>query len=224
MLNVVLSVLCLAIMSVFICVEHKEKYILAVILKGLASACFVLLGILTARKTGDADFAQLVKVGLVLGLVADVMLNLRFVFKKFGKIVFLVGILVFLSGHILYLCALLPGVTRLWLVLLIGVCLTALILWWIFSRIEAQMAFKIFGIFYIGAIVIMNCAAFSSLITVPGAGILVFTIGAVSFLISDVVLILNTFGKETKFSLRITNLTLYYIGQLLIAWSLLFIK
>jgi uncharacterized membrane protein YhhN len=47
-----------------------------------------------------------------------------------------------------------------------------------------------------------------------------FAAGAVSFLISDIVLILNTFGKETKFTLRVTNLTLYYIGQLLIALSL----
>ena len=40
------------------------------------------------------------------------------------------------------------------------------------------------------------------------------------FLISDIVLILNTFGPETKTSLRITNIVLYYIGQLLIALSL----
>ncbi|MBQ4011772.1 MAG: hypothetical protein II602_04430, partial [Erysipelotrichales bacterium] len=47
-----------------------------------------------------------------------------------------------------------------------------------------------------------------------------FALGAVLFLISDIVLILNTFGKESKFSLRIVNLSLYYIGQLLIALSL----
>jgi len=47
-------------------------------------------------------------------------------------------------------------------------------------------------------------------------------LGAVAFLISDIVLIFNTFGKETKFSMRITNLSFYYIGQLLIAISLYF--
>ena len=35
-------------------------------------------------------------------------------------------------------------------------------------------------------------------------------------------LILNTFGSETKQSLRVTNVMLYYVGQLLIALSLLF--
>lgn len=47
-----------------------------------------------------------------------------------------------------------------------------------------------------------------------------FSAGAFLFLISDIVLILNTFGKESKFSLRITNLSLYYIGRLMIALSL----
>ena len=37
---------------------------------------------------------------------------------------------------------------------------------------------------------------------------------------SDIVLILNTFGSEFRKSLRNTNISLYYIGQLLIAFSL----
>ena len=57
--------------------------------------------------------------------------------------------------------------------------------------------------------------------TLNGFGI--FFAGAMLFLISDIVLILNTFGPESRFSLRITNLTLYYIGQILIAVSLLFL-
>ena len=37
---------------------------------------------------------------------------------------------------------------------------------------------------------------------------------------SDVILIFNTFSGTTKYSLRITNIFLYYLGQLLIAYSL----
>ena len=51
-------------------------------------------------------------------------------------------------------------------------------------------------------------------------GSAVFAAGAVLFLVSDVVLILNTFGKEFRQSLRNTNIALYYAGQLLIAFSL----
>ena len=212
--------LCLGFMIIFIGQEKDKNYIAAVMLKGIASAVFVALGILGSRMSTDARFAKMVVVGLILGCVADVLLNLRFVFEKKGKIIFLVGILVFLSGHVMYLIALVPRCSSLWLCVGIGTVLTALTLIWIFKQITAQAAFKIFGVFYIGAIMIMTCVAMGALIDDPSLHSVLFAVGAVSFLISDIVLILNTFGKESKFLLRITNLTLYYIGQLLIALSL----
>ena len=217
-----LCVLCLVLAAVFISFEHKEKYVPAVIFKGLASLCFVLFGLINSKVCGDAQFAKLIIIGLLLGFVADILLNLRFVFEKKGTIIFLVGILVFLSGHILYLCALIPRCRCLGACIIAGVVLTALIMIWIFSKITAKPAFKIFGVFYIGAIVIMNCVAIGILITSFSTQALIFAIGAVLFLVSDIVLILNTFGSETKFSLRITNLGLYYLGQLFIALCLIF--
>ena len=47
--------------------------------------------------------------------------------------------------------------------------------------------------------------------------------GALLFLGSDIILILNTFGGQSRESLRISNIVLYYIGQLLIAASLQFV-
>ena len=95
---------------------------------------------------------------------------------------------------------------------------------WIFRQITAKKAFKIFGIFYIGAIVLLNCVTVSNLLTSPSAFTGIFAAGALLFLISDIVLILNTFGSESRFALRVTNLGLYYIGQILIALSLRFIS
>ena len=218
---IVFCILCLVLACLFIMEENKEKYVAAAVLKGLASLCFVIVGAMT----GDGShLAQLVLVGLILGCVADVLLNLRWVFKEKGKLIFLVGILVFLSGHVVYLAAILP-MTKSWVICLAtGIVLTAVLMIWIFSKITAEKAFKIFGVFYIGAIVLINCVAVSNLITNPSAFTAIFAGGAVLFLISDIVLILNTFGPESKFSLRITNLSLYYLGQLLIALSLMFLK
>lgn len=213
---------CLVVMSIYIYVEGLEKWKASVTLKGCASLLFVLLGFECSKAFSNTQFCKMVRIGLILGFIADILLNLRFVFKKRGKIVFLVGILVFLAGHILYLCALIPTVSNILIPIIVGVVLSALILKWLFTKIEAEKAFKIFGIFYIGVIVIMNCFAFANLIQDPtNTRYIVFTIGAVLFLASDIVLILNTFGKETKRSLRITNLVLYYIGQILIALSMM---
>ena len=216
----VLIPFCLILAGLFLRTENQEKYVTAVVLKGLASLCFVILGLLASPGT---HMAKMIVTGLILGCIADVMLNLRWVFKAKGQLIFLVGILVFLSGHIFYLAAVLPLCSSKLLCILVGVVLTALLMMWIFKQITAKIAFKIFGVFYIGAIMVLNCVAIGNLISAPSSFTGIFAAGAVLFLISDIVLILNTFGSETKMSLRITNIVLYYIGQLLIALSLMFI-
>ena len=218
---IVFCILCLLLAGLFIMEENKEKYVTAVVLKGLASLFFVIVG---AMAGDGSHLAKLVLAGLILGCIADILLNLRWVFKEKGKLIFLVGILVFLSGHIVYLAAILPMAQSWVICFVIGIILTAGLMKWIFTKITAEKAFKIFGVFYIGAIVLMNCVAISNLVTVPSAFTALFAAGAALFLISDIVLILNTFGPESKFSLRITNLSLYYLGQLLIALSLLYLK
>ena len=211
---------CICLAAVFLWRESKKDYVTAAVLKGLASACFVALGFLLA---GGAGKAKLIVAGLVLGCVADVLLNLRYVFEKKGQLVFLAGIAVFLGGHILYLIAAMRGIGYWWICVLAAAVLTALLMWWIFKRITAKKAFKIFGVVYIGAIMLLNCVAAANLIASPGAHTAFFAAGSFLFLISDIILILNTFGKETKQSLRIANIGLYYAGQILIALSLLFL-
>ena len=222
-MKTLLIVLCLLLMVIFIVFEKREKFLLAVILKGLASLMFVLLGLWCSKVITDPEFVKMVRIGLILGLIADILLNLRFVIKGAGKIIFLVGILVFLTGHIFYIIALFPTVNSIVIPLIAGIIVSCITLKLIFDNIEAQKAFKIFGIFYIGTIVVMNCFAISNFLQDPNnLRYLFFMIGAILFFISDVVLILNTFGKTTRFSLRVTNLSLYYLGQMLIALSMLF--
>ena len=212
--------LCLALAWLFLDTERQKKYDTAVLLKGVASFFFVVLGF---RFMGDSREAVLILIGLVLGCIADVLLNLRFVFPAKGQSIFLVGILVFLAGHIMYLIAVMGMAASPWICVAVAVVLTALLMVWIFRQITAKMAFKIFGVVYIGAIVLLNCVACANLITSPSAFTAVFFAGSLLFLVSDIVLILNTFGKETRQSLRITNVMLYYVGQLLIALSLKFL-
>lgn len=221
----------IVLQGLFIAVEHKEKYVPAVILKGLASAMFVAVGLFGRRVvlsssavTGADEFVKFILIGLILGLVGDVLLNLRFVFKKIGQKIFLLGIVAFLAGHIFYLVALIPSAQNLLVCIIVGAVTAAVLLFIIFKTMEVKLAFKIFGIVYIGAVVIMTAVAIGNLIADPTySKNIIFAIGAVLFTASDVVLIFNTFGKETKFALRITNLSLYYIGQLLIAGSMFFI-
>lgn len=216
-----LIVLCGVLAGIFLKKESNGQYVPAVILKGLASLCFVTIGVICSPETHTA---KLIVAGLIIGCIADVLLNLRMVFEEKGQPIFLVGILVFLTGHIMYLAAVLPLNHNKLICIVIGIILTALLMVWIFKRVTAKPAFKIFGVVYIGAIMLLNCVAIGNFIAEQSAFNGVFAAGAVLFLISDIVLILNTFGDEFKQNLRNTNIGLYYAGQILIALSLQLLK
>lgn len=219
----IICIVGLLVQLLFIKVELENKYLTAVILKGMAALVFVILGFICGQQSINLEFAKMVKLGLIFGMLGDILLNLRHLFKKIDSLIFLVGILVFLTGHIFYLLALLPLCTNTLVAIIIGTVITILLLIWIFSKIEAKITFKIFGIFYIGAIVIMTSVASINYLNNPNTNGLIYLIGALLFTASDIILIFNTFGKESKKSMRIANLLLYYLGQLAIALSLLFI-
>lgn len=220
---ILLCVIGMAVQAAFIAVEHRKKYVGAVCLKGTASLIFIVIGVIAFGAARDTAFARLVLIGLILGGVGDVLLNLRFVFEKMGQKIFLAGVAAFLAGHILYLAALIPQSVNLPLCAVIGVIAAAAILTYIFKTMKVKLAFKIFGVFYIGAVILMTAVAIGNLIAAPSAARWLYAVGAVLFTASDIVLIFNTFGSETKFSMRIANLSLYYLGQLLIAGSLFLI-
>ena len=220
MVNIILCAACVVLAAVFVDQERRQHYLPAVILKGAASLCFVILGILGTRIAGDDRVARLIVIGLALGFAADILLNLRFMLPKFGQMIFLLGILVFLGGHVMYLWAISPSFYHFIICLVPTAGITFVLMRWIFTKIEAKKAFRIFGIFYIGVIVWLNCVAAGNVYAASNGFHWTFLLGALLFVVSDVVLILNTFGPEQKFRLRALNLGLYYVGQLLIALSL----
>lgn len=215
--DIILCIAGIVLQCIFIAKEHKEKYGAAVALKGSASLMFVILGLHGMLVTGGSSFAVMIFIGLIFGCIGDILLNLRFVMGENGQKCFLAGIAAFLVGHIMYLAAMVPMSPSPWLIASGGAAAAAVLLWWILSTVTAKKAFKIFGVFYIGAVVIMMTYAVTNSFVMPSVGTVMCAVGAVLFTVSDIILIFNTFTGSTKFSMRIANLMLYYFGQLLIA-------
>jgi len=210
--------------SVFISVEHKEKYVAAVVLKGCASLMFCFIGFIGFLNANVYFFktAVFIAIGLLFGAIGDVLLNFRFVLKNEGQKVFLAGIAAFLIGHIAYMVSLLLLISSSIVICTIcGVVAAAILLTIMLKNLKVKSAFKIFGVIYIGAVCLMTSYAIGNAIATDFApSCLLYAIGAVLFLISDVVMIFNTFGSTKRFGLRITNLSLYYLAQIIIAYSL----
>ena len=76
---ITLMVIGAILQGTFICVEHKEKYVLADILKGSAAACFVAIGVLGYLNKTHDSFGLKLMIGLIFGMIGDILLNLRFV-------------------------------------------------------------------------------------------------------------------------------------------------
>ena len=174
--------------------------------------------------SASQSFARLSVFGLCFGALGDILLNLRFVFPSNGQSIFLMGVVAFLIGHILYLCAIVPLSQNLLLCIVVGAILAAALLARIFKVLTVKPIFKVFGVLYLGAIILMTTVAIGNVIADPRAATWLYAAGGVLFTMSDLVLIFYMFGKEQKFSMRITNLTLYYLGQLLIAFSLFYVS
>ena len=219
---IILCLIGMAFQAAFITAEYKKSLVWALILKGTASVVFTLIGYIGYRACGDTYFGRTVFLGLLFGAIGDVLLNIRFLTQKYSQLVFLAGIAAFLTGHIMYLVALIPYSRYLVISLLVGAVSGAALLVYTFKRIHVKPAFLIFGIVYLGVIVIMTAVAIGNAIAVQETFRILFALGAVLFTISDVVLIFNTFGEKTVFSKRILNLSCYYIAQLLIAISIFF--
>jgi len=211
-----------AVEAVFIVEEHRKKMLAALILKAVASLLFILLGFLCASRAADGAYAGVILAGLVFGAIGDVCLNLRHLVGERGKAVFMAGIAAFLIGHLFYLFALIrraPGML-LWAVPACAV-ISALLLWFILKRIEVQGALKSFGILYLVVVFFMASCALGLLPVDPGnPGYRLFAAGAVLFAASDVLLVLNQFGRKQYPAFRAMNLSLYYLGQICIAFTI----
>ncbi len=184
---------------------------------------FVAIGVICAAKTSYCNYDKLVIAGLILGLCGDVCLNLRHVFKGIGDKIFLAGVAAFFLGHVAYLVAVLSSTKNLIIDIVIGAVIAAVILIYIFKTMKVKLAFKIFGVFYLGAIIIMTVMAIDAAIYRPVTKCLLFAFGAILFTASDLILIVNTFSGKETFPRRIANLSLYYIAQICIALTTMFI-
>ena len=203
----------------FISMEYKGKMLVATILKGLASLVFVIMGIYL-YSLSPSKIGGMIVAGLVLGMVGDIFLNMRNLFEgATSNKVFAVGILAFLLGHFMYIAALyMTDSNSILIALIMTIIIAVAAIPPLMKVITApSKGLKIFGYVYLTIVIAMFSSATALLIK---SGVksfsLVFTIGALLFMVSDFIMIYYSFGKKIK-PLRAINLITYYIGQLLIA-------
>lgn len=164
---------------------------------------------------------------LILGLIGDLVLDLKLIYPKDDTFYTYFGFGSFMLGHLIYIVYFLYQfplsiISYSFIFGLAGVT--------IFIVLATEFPMKLnYGKFRIIVSVyafVLSLIMFLSVwvgIKYSNNGILIFGIGMIFFLISDLILSQSYFGKNEKDWMIISNYTFYYGAQFLIASSLLFI-
>ncbi len=226
------SIVCIAVMPFFLLAQRKPSN-RSLLLKMICASMFVLCGAFAIAHTGETAYGGFMMLGLVFSWFGDLFLH---IFGKARRIVFPIGILSFLVAHVMYLFAydtelrvLRPDapILEAWelLPILAGMAVYLLIIIVLKTKLSVLMiplSVYIFFLFLMctRALTLASHIAGESLF----AAILLGT-GAVFFLLSDTSLGLLMFNKKCKasFPLKIFNIATYFIGQLMLAATILFI-
>lgn len=200
-------------------INHKKGYLLYICLKLFASGIFVAAGIYAnVRLHFSSFFALWILSGFGFSFIGDFLLAFA---QKKGERYFLAGMFSFLITHLLFIC----GLCQLTCFHILDMVVAAVILalcGLLIHILKLELGqLKIPVLAYCCAIGFMVTKSFSLYASAGHmATAVLFSAGAVLFLLSDAVLAVNKFSSSHRPFLDAVNTFTYFPGQLLIAFSL----
>ena len=216
-----LSVICAGFCLLFLLAFYKKTFRKALLLKGVASLCFLAVGGIAYFTGEHSPAALLVFVGLCFGVIGDEVIALCQVVPAHDTSAFVGGGSFFAVGHILYVIALfLPGKISWPALVLSFAVLAALSLEYEKHRKHLSNDMKIPLALYLGIVIFMASSAIGAFWGQCTLGAGLFALGGILFVASDNLLFAYKLGKPSKFSQNIALHATYYLAQLSIAWWL----
>lgn len=226
-MQIVLCVMCVVSAMVFIVTRVKVGKVWGMLTKTIASFMFVLYGLFSLAQISYFKPLAIVFVilGLILGLLGDVLLDLKGTYKEHEAIYLNGGMLCFGLGHVCYLLGAifvaLNVVNMLWPVVvgIVAACVLTPIIY-IISKFLLKLNFGKFlwqTLAYTFMLVFM--VGFSIFMATQVPQFIIFAGGIVLIFLSDLVLSQNYFayGKQDDKFLITINHAIYYAGQILMA-------
>lgn len=221
--------------TVFICLRTAKVTLKHAILKGVSSLFFILTAIFSFAANSNCEpvFGGLIIAGAVFGMLGDVSLDLKYVYKNDMSVYLHTGFINFLIGHIFYSAALMT-VYEINLKNIVFALIGALAMLVSVPLSERILPLKYEKFKFISALY-MTVLGFTVGLSL-GVAItehftvhtLLFFIGMMLFIISDAILSDIYFGTDEKSRTNrfaiVLNHTVYYAAQFTIAFSLNFYK
>lgn len=215
---------------VFSIVRAKGASVNNLYFKMISSLCFMLVAVVgTILNPSAFVFGVLIIMGGALGLSGDVALDLKYVYVKDEHPHLIAGFLFFLVGHIFYNAAIIDFAAIEWWRVLIC-CVISIVLSFITVQSGKLMQieygkYKLIALLYGLSLVMTTCTSVMAYITTKSTAMIVLAVGAVMFLISDLILSTIYFKKDSVKPVPVClNHIFYYGGQIVIAASVFYLN
>lgn len=218
-------------LGAFLFFRVKKTDVKSLMFKAITSVMFILTGVfLTIGK--PSLYAGLIVAGLTCGILGDIWLDMKFMYRQDEKFLTNAGFISFAFGHFFYTAAIIAGAApsfkAISLLPSLGIAVLAALAVYFGEKImklnygSYKMISTLYGglLFFVTVFGLFSCifSGFSKNIH-----LFVFFIGGVLFVISDLILSGTYFGEGKNRPVDIvTNHVSYYLAQFVIASSILF--
>ncbi len=216
-----------------------KKCKMSLIYKMISATLFVICGVLAMKIAGNnTSYASLMVWGLVFGWLGDYFLHSL----KDRMVEFIIGVVAFLVGHIFYIAAFYHALKTLkpdakllnWYDFVVVGAVFALVSVYVAVKKLYQkkgpmvIGLMLYGVF-LTAMVVKACLYMYAewdygINDTMVPALLTVGIGSVFFFLSDASLGIILMGNEVKKGMRYFNIITYFIAQILLALSILFVR
>ena len=216
-----------AALTLFLIARDRKGSVQALLIKALTSFLFISLAFTSFMinpNPGVATYAMLIMMGLVCGLIGDIVLDLKIMYKESSSLYQHGGMLAFLIGHLYYLAALLIYFGFNWMPLLIALVLAliiGLVSKFILKFNFAEHTVDTYAYSFILSYM-MTQACYAAITQGFTTCTVLLAAGAILFLLSDLVLVMTYYDNKDSRPYIVVNHALYYAAQYAIALSILY--
>jgi uncharacterized membrane protein YhhN len=215
-------------LALFLIARDRKGSVKALLLKTLTSFFFIAVAFasfMVNPSQSIAVFSMLIMMGLICGLIGDILLDLKIMYKESSSLYQHGGMVAFLVGHLFYLTALIiyfgfnwiPLVIALILAIIIA-CVSKFILKFNFAEHTVNTYAYSFILSYM-----MTQACYAAITQNFTASTILLAVGAILFLLSDLVLVMTYYDNKDSRPFIAVNHILYYAAQFTIALSILYL-
>lgn len=215
-----LLVLGLIIDIIFVIHDHKAHDGFSIVLKTLASLSFVVISFYVYLKY-KSEYGILIILALIFDTLGDFVLILRNIYYKHKDLIYVLGTLSFLIGHI-FLLVLLNKIVKRAIILSILIT-TILFIFSFFTIIKKHIKDNkslVVASIYIYFILYILIVSILAIIKVRSIFLLIFLVGYFLFVLSDYILIIHKFSLVDRYYLQPLYRITYFVSQLILTLSL----